>query len=1082
MILTVFGCLFPIMIIFILYSIFRIPEENNPYLIQLGGKWKIQEGQDPAWIKPDTDDSNWKEVQLPGSFYEQGFHGRYMTIRKDFVLNETMKNQDLLFFIGDTRGSMGIVYVNGNKIGRIGMITSHGEVQGTDDKYGFFINKSYIINGNTGIKNTISIEFDNNAIGYDGIQDPRIFLGVYDRLESYFEMNISFRLFFHYGIMFASIFAMIIFFLLLITEWKSPSRNKYISGILFVSSAVLYNLFFSFVFVWFFFDFMTLVKCLYASIVFLCLTAMDFIQQYFTNKTNILSKINRAICLAIMLTVFIINDIIVVRIIMKYFMIYFSLVILYVCFFCVIHAIKAAQKHNAFVITVSTITVSVTGVLDFLTSIGLLYLPLLFNITISIYIAIGAVLIVADFIKISETNKKLSSELRFLNMNLEAKVMEKTMELSQANEKLKELDSAKNDFIANITHDFRSPLTVILNTADLNLRKEKKNPFTDDFETILSSSYRMKNFIDRLLDLAKMDSKALKLKIRKSDVILFLKTIVRYYQSAIINTNIRITTQFPEKPLEDFYTDEAKLDEVVSNILSNAIKYIRTEDGEIEIAVKEETDSILITISDNGIGIPADKLEAIFNRFEQLEKGRNTKYGGSGIGLAYAKMLVENLKGKIWAESDGEDKGSRFCLRLPLGKSVFNKNDFSNEPMTVGLFSRSEKLVEYDIARKIQKDEIEIFIKEKNRENEYEIKKGVVLIIDDEKPVAKLVMNYLLLDGFCNFIIANSGKTGLEAVYQHNPDIILCDYNMPDFTGSKVHDAIVDNPKYKQIPFIFLSAVSDKNLINERRRRGANAYLKKPIEEKDLLLTIHLHLNKYFEYLKTLELAATDELTGLYNRREVVKRLHEALSVREFSELSLVFFDIDTFKEINDRRGHPYGDQILQAIGRILKQNLRTYDISGRFGGDEFLVILPQTNSENACRVAEILRKNFMKATLRQGKQVLGFTCSFGISSLIAQQNDLEKELDISDLKALYVVPDSENADWKAIQGNKMKIAAALLLFADKALYQSKRTTCRNCGYGSEKNEEFQGALCPKCKSAELTVGRNKISVYSSSI
>ncbi len=652
-------------------------------------------------------------------------------------------------------------------------------------------------------------------------------------------------------------------------------------------------------------------------------------------------------------------------------------------------------------------------------------------------------------------------------------------ELIEANGKLKKLDSVKNDFIANITHDFRSPLTLILNTADINLKKHRDNPYQEQFELIRSSAYRMMSFIDRLLDLAKMDAQKIKLKVTKTDIVKFVKKIVHYYQSAVTNTNIEIITKFPKKSVENFYTDEEKLDEVISNILSNAVKYVGIENGRIEIEVKDEAETILIVISDNGIGIPQDKLEIIFNRFEQLEVGRNTKHGGSGIGLAFAKQLVECMMGTIRAESGGESQGSRFIIQLPKGKSFFNEDNVSTETMNSNTCARLVNLTKYDIDRKIQQDKLELYIKERNKETEFNPKKSLILIIDDDKPMAELVMNYLLMNGFLNFIIANSGKIGLEAVYQYTPDIIICDYNMPGMTGKEVHDSIVENPKYKQIPFIFLSAVADRNLIIERREKGANAYLKKPIEEKDLVLTVNLHLKKYFDYLITLELAATDELTGLYNRREIIKRLNNELSVRKLRELSLLIFDLDHFKDINDQYGHQCGDQVLKTIGKLIKENLRPYDIPGRYGGDEFLVILPETNAENAVRVGEILRKLIAEQNVKYGETIFSITCSFGVSSLIAHQNDIARELQLANLKEIYEVKDPEQSDWNMLQGKKQQVAELLLSYADKALYRSKNTVCNVCGYFMENRKNLTDAFCPKCDSKEIVYGKNKVTLYS---
>lgn len=261
---------------------------------------------------------------------------------------------------------------------------------------------------------------------------------------------------------------------------------------------------------------------------------------------------------------------------------------------------------------------------------------------------------------------------------------------------------------------------------------------------------------------------------------------------------------------------------------------------------------------------------------------------------------------------------------------------------------------------------------------------------------------------------------------------------MPGIRGSEIHDTIIKNPKYKQIPFIFLSAVADNNLIAERREKGAYAYLKKPIDENDLIQTVTFNLKKYFEYLKILQLAAVDELTGLYNRREILKRLHEKLAVRKYMEFSLIFFDIDRFKEVNDYYGHLCGDLILAKIGDILSKKVRPYDISGRFGGDEFLVILPDTDADDACRVAEMLREKISEEKIEYGGKTVFITGSFGVVSLVRHEKEIVQELRINDLKSIFEVEDSLKTDWESIDEIKKKIAATLLKLADHALYLSK--------------------------------------------
>ncbi len=1079
-IVVLIACLIPAFIIAVIYIAYRLPDGYRANTADMTGTWKIMDGMNGEWIDPGFNDSAWKEIRLPGAYLNQGFTNRYSTVRKKFVLKEGMKNKDLFFMIGNTRGLMGNVFANGHKIGEIGFNIGGRKTQGGNDQYGFLINREFVFDNGNNLTNTIVIQFEDRTPGFDWLSDPRILAGSSEYLQPYYQKSFMVYTYFQDGINLSGALLLIIMILLTTTEWRSPYRQKYISTMILVLSTVFYNLTFSNSYLKYFVDFPLTYRLLRASVTFICLAVLDFDQYFFFNKINFTSRINRAVCILVIISYFLPWSTAVVEQIFNGFVYYFFILLMYACFLAVAGTMKAKEKRFGIIMTMAIIISSVSGFSDLLTDLHIWNMPMIFNISISIFILISSIVVIAEFINISDTNKILAGELRQLNYSLENKVEERTAELRQANEKLIKMDSIKNDFIANITHNFRSPLTVVLNTIDIILKKNKKKLYREQFETILSSSYRMKNSIDRLLEISRMDSDAVKLTVRKCDPVLFLKAIAEYYQSSVMNVKIKIITRFPADKIEEFYTDEEKLDDVICNILSNAVKYVDPEKGIIEIGLKDDPGYITISIKDNGIGIPGDKLSIIFDRFLQLNGGRNSKYGGTGIGLAFSKQMIEYMKGEIWAESEGENRGSVFFIKLSKGREVFNPLDIAEEPEVGndGVFHK--RRLKYDMPDIAGKDELILDIEKPRDDNDLNYKNGMILIIDDDKPIAELVRNYLSLNGFRNFIIATGGKKGLEAIYEYSPDIILCDYNMPGITGSEIHDEMVENPKYKQVPFIFLSAVADNGLIMERREKGAGAYLKKPIDESDLVLSVTFHMKKYFEYLKMLQLATVDELTGLYNRREIIKRLNEKLAVRKYVDMSLLFFDIDYFKNVNDRYGHPCGDFILRSIGRILTETPRAYDISGRYGGDEFLVILPDTGAADACQVAETLRKKISEEKIEYSGDTFFITGSFGVVSLFHHEMELSGELGLKDIRRIFEVEDSLKTDWEFINEKKKKITDTMLKLADRALYMSKKTACRNCGHNSEKIEEFKGASCPICGSADLSKGRNKVSLYTS--
>ncbi len=659
------GCLIPFFLVIIIYLFYRIPVKNEPYLINLSGKWKIHEGKNIEWINAQFNDDNWKEVKLPGKFYNQGFRDRNSIIRKKVILKERMINKDLFFIIGGTLGSMGDVYINGFKIGEIGLKINNKMIQGTDSKYGFFIDKRYI-NTKVQEENVIAIEFNNETIGYDGIQDPRIYIGVSDYLKPYYIKNTFINSFFQYGQIYASFFLLFIILILLVVEWDSEERYKYISTSLLIFSVFFYNLCFSGAFLLYFINFSLQVKLLKASITFICIASLEFIQYYFFKKINLFGKINRFICSAVIVSYFLFNDFVIIQNIYNYFIYYFFINIIYMCIITISDTVFYKTKKYGIIITTSIILASVSGILDLLTNLGIIHVPLFFNISISSYIIMSSVIIITEFISLSYTNKQLTYELKHLNETLESKVEARTKKLAELNRKLKSLNDLKNEFIANITHDFRAPLMAILNLADLSIKDEEEN-VKENCGLIYDASMKLKNSVDRLLELAKMDEKGVKLKIRKIDPVIFLSNIVDFYSSSYTGNNMKIIKKLPDKEISNFYTDTDKFEEVLNNIISNAIKFTDKNKGKVIVEMKDKKSSIVISIKDNGVGIPRDKIKKLFKRFEGLNGIENSKYAGTGIGLAFSKQLVDYLKGRIWVESEGEGRGSTFYVELKKG-------------------------------------------------------------------------------------------------------------------------------------------------------------------------------------------------------------------------------------------------------------------------------------------------------------------------------------------------------------------------------------------------------------------------------
>lgn len=620
-------------------------------------------------------------------------------------------------------------------------------------------------------------------------------------------------------------------------------------------------------------------------------------------------------------------------------------------------------------------------------------------------------------------------------------------EMKAKDKELSELDRLKNDFIANITHDFRSHITIVLNSAELGMRYDSPDNFTEiiqRYNTIYNASLKLKMTIDRLLDLAKMDAHGIKLKIQKLDVKSYLKNIVHFYQSACVSSQIKIQCRLPANDIDNFYTDLDKLEEIMHNLISNALKFVDPNKGIITISLIDNGSSIEIIVSDNGIGIPRDKLSVIFGRFEQLEDGRNSKYKGTGIGLAFAKELTGYLRGSIRAESNGPGKGASFILELKKDKNIYSDLEIieDNEIQNAVSLKRNQfqTIVESNLKDNLQIKEISTHFTNLNGENEFNPQKGVILIADDDPVILEIVKEYLKKAGYENFITASNGKDGLEAIYQYKPDLIICDYNMPKMHGDEMQDIIISNQFLKRIPVLFLTAISDKYLMLERKKKGALTILNKPLDEYELLVNVEIYLKKHMEYLQLLSQASLDELTGLANKPAIFQFLTDQLMIRAYHSLSLIFVDIDRFKMFNSTYGYPAGDIFLSHIGKLIKDSIRNYDRAGFYGGGKFLIILPEAGINEACSVAEKLQSMLKSSPVTIGNKKKTVTVSFGISSLMDNSRAICESLKIENLRNIFEAEDIKSADWEFINKIKKEIRELLIDMADKALIEAKKS------------------------------------------
>lgn len=232
------------------------------------------------------------------------------------------------------------------------------------------------------------------------------------------------------------------------------------------------------------------------------------------------------------------------------------------------------------------------------------------------------------------------------------------------------------------------------------------------------------------------------------------------------------------------------------------------------------------------------------------------------------------------------------------------------------------------------------------------------LIIDDNNENLKVAARILKNDDL-QIIVSNNAKKGIQIAKEIKPDLILLDIQMPEMDGYEVCRTLKEDESVMDIPVIFMTASTDERSIKEAYRSGGVDYIVKPVRKYELISRVQTHL-KLSQVIKALELAAvTDGLTGLFNHNRIFEILDHEIkrSVRYKEPFCILMADIDKFKSANDTYGHHFGDDVLVSVSKCLRETVRETDYVGRYGGEEFLIIMPNTSLNAGKEAAERIRK-----------------------------------------------------------------------------------------------------------------------------
>jgi two-component system sensor histidine kinase ChiS len=478
------------------------------------------------------------------------------------------------------------------------------------------------------------------------------------------------------------------------------------------------------------------------------------------------------------------------------------------------------------------------------------------------------------------------------------------------NAQLQQIDKLKDEFLANTSHELRTPLNGIIGIAE-SLREGVAGPLSDqvnaNLSMIVSSGKRLSALINDVLDFAKLKHQEIELQFKSVGLRELVEVVVTLSQPLLANKPLKLLNTIASD-LPPAKADENRLQQILHNLIGNAIKF--TESGQIKITAQVINQQLQITVSDTGIGIPTTKLKRIFESFEQAEGSTAREYGGTGLGLAVTKKLVELHHGKIWVEST-LGVGSSFRFTLPISKVPTNQLNKKTKP----LFQVSDTTIKTP-----QAPDKQIV----STPNQYQI-----LIVDDEPVNLQVVANFLSLQHY-RIVQASSGYEALTFIENgFKPDVILLDVMMPKMTGYEVTQKLRNKWSLMELPILLLTAKNQIEDLVIGLEVGANDYLTKPISKDELLARIKTHLS--IKHLREENLRMSAEL-------KVSRQLQQMLLPKDEELNNINSLDIAGFMDPAEEIGGDYYD-VLQHSGRIL---FAIGDVTGHGLESGALVIMVQ--------------------------------------------------------------------------------------------------------------------------------------------
>jgi len=475
--------------------------------------------------------------------------------------------------------------------------------------------------------------------------------------------------------------------------------------------------------------------------------------------------------------------------------------------------------------------------------------------------------------ELEQTNSQLEEQTRALEMQKDL-LDQRNDALTEAQESLVEKASElekssryKSEFLANMSHELRTPLNSSLILAKLLADNKEENLTKQQIEFALqisASGNDLLTLINDILDLSKVESGKLDITPEEIKIPKFLTHLEQTFIPVAKEKNLRLTFSSPSDTPEFIFSDRFRLEQVLKNLLSNALKF--TNEGGVSLSVSAAGEWIRFDVKDTGIGILPEQYEVIFEAFRQADGTTNRKYGGTGLGLSISKDLARLLGGKIEVESES-GIGSTFSLILP--KQYESSNVELSPAKAVMSKSKTERTREIDEARPIKttapkapRPQAAI----QDDRDDIQPNDKTLLIVEDDPQFEKILFDLAHEQGFKCFVAAGA-EEGIELAIDHVPQAILLDMKLPDHNGLFVLDQLKQNPKTRHIP---VHVVSGYDFSRQALQMGAIGFMLKPAKRDKLIEALNRLENKMSQEIRHVLIVEDDRI-----QREAIQLLIE---------------------------------------------------------------------------------------------------------------------------------------------------------------------------------------------------------------